>query len=268
MKTTIYTFKTSLKTSVKLAVIADVHNQDVKLIINSLKKQKPDLILIPGDFIYGYAAADDSKILESPNTYELFKECAQMAPVFTSLGNHEWSLTEKDLELLKDMGIILLDNKYVHYKEFCIGGLTSHRVLSYRKKGRIAPTSRFETVFKKRKKHYPDISWLKDFEEEEGYKILLSHHPEDWDYIKDYEIQYVLSGHAHGGQIRFFDLFHRKWRGLFAPSQGWLPKYSEGIFKGEHGYMIVSRGLSNTVEPIPRLFNPKQMIYLVLEKAE
>lgn len=266
MNTTIYTFQTSLPSTYKLAVIADVHNQEVDLIIQSLHNQKPDIILIPGDFLYGYYPANGSKIEESPNTLTLLKECIKLAPIFASLGNHEWCLTDADIQLLKDLGIILLDNEYVHFKDFCIGGLTSHRVLSFRKKGRIAPTSRFDTVFKKKKKHYPDISWLKDFEEEDGYKILLSHHPEDWDYIKDYEIQYILSGHAHGGQFRFFDIFHRKWRGVFAPSQGWFPKYSEGIFKGEHGYMIVSRGLANTVEPIPRLFNPKQMIYLVLQK--
>ena len=62
----------------------------------------------------------------------------------------------------------------------------------------------------------------------------------------------ILSGHAHGGQIRLFG------RGLFAPGQGIFPKYTSGI----HGSMIISRGLSNTGGMIPRLFNRREIVYI------
>jgi predicted MPP superfamily phosphohydrolase len=48
-------------------------------------------------------------------------------------------------------------------------------------------------------------------------------------------------------------------RGLYAPGQGIFPKYTSGI----HANMIISRGLSNTAGFIPRLFNPREIVYIV-----
>ena len=63
----------------------------------------------------------------------------------------------------------------------------------------------------------------------------------------------VLSGHAHGGQVRLFG------RGLYAPGQGLLPRYTEGV---HFRRLAVSRGLSNT-QLVPRLFNPPEIVYLL-----
>ena len=102
-------------------------------------------------------------------------------------------------------------------------------------------------------------AWLQEFEDESGYRILLSHHPEYWSLrepqLCEHPIDLVLSGHAHGGQIRLFN------RGIYAPSQGWMPKYTSGVFEGEHGNMVVSRGLANTAS-VPRLFNEPELVYV------
>ena len=59
-----------------------------------------------------------------------------------------------------------------------------------------------------------DKTELEDFAGEDGYKILLCHHPEYWSLrdpmLRDKRIDLVLSGHAHGGQWRICG------RGLFA----------------------------------------------------
>ena len=99
----------------------------------------------------------------------------------------------------------------------------------------------------------PDLSWLNAVEALPEYKILLSHHPEYYTaYLQDRKINLILSGHAHGGQIRLFG------HGIFAPGQGLLPKYTSGI----HPNLVISRGLSNTAL-VPRLFNPPELVYLV-----
>ena len=100
------------------------------------------------------------------------------------------------------------------------------------------------------------LDWLDGFECQPGYRLLLSHHPEYWHrYLRSRQIDLILSGHAHGGQIRLFG------QGLFSPGQGLLPKYSSGI----HGNMIISRGLSNTGGVVPRLFNPTETVYITCD---
>ena len=41
-----------------------------------------------------------------------------------------------------------------------------------------------------------------------------------------------------------------------------MPKYTCGVFDGEYGKMIISRGLANTVIPVPRGFNPTEVVYV------
>ena len=66
---------------------------------------------------------------------------------------------------------------------------------------------------------------------------------------------------AHGGQWRFFG------RGVFAPGQGLFPKYTSGIYKGEHGKLLVGRGLGDSHKFPPRIFNRTEVIIVTL-KAE
>ena len=101
--------------------------------------------------------------------------------------------------------------------------------------------------------------WLDDFERQPGYKILLCHHPEYVPrYLQNRCIDLIVSGHAHGGQWRYYSRRRQEWRGIYAPGQGLLPKLTEGI----HGNHVISRGLSNNT-PIPRLNNPPELVYIL-----
>ena len=72
------------------------------------------------------------------------------------------------------------------------------------------------------------------------------------------EISLVVSGHAHGGQWRFYDPFKRIWRGVLAPGQGWFPKWTKGVYDER---LVVSAGLSNTTW-IPRINTPTEIVYI------
>ena len=95
------------------------------------------------------------------------------------------------------------------------------------------------------------------FAEKDGYKILLCHYPHYYERcLKDVPVDLVLSGHAHGGQWRIFG------RGVYAPHQGLFPKYTSGIHSGNH---IISRGVVNNAKPIPRFFNPCEVIEIKIK---
>ena len=107
-------------------------------------------------------------------------------------------------------------------------------------------------------RHKPDLSCFSAFAAQPGYKIALSHHPEYWPLLKDENIDLILSGHAHGGQIRMYTPIKREWIGTGAPGQGWWPRWTWGVYESR---LVVSAGLSNTTW-VPRLFNPTEVVYI------
>ena len=161
------------------------------------------------------------------------------APVFYSIGNHERKFREREayLQAVRRSRVTLLDNSCIRFHGVCIGGLTST-------------------------KGAPDADFLERFEKEEGYRLLLCHHPEKYrDYVAGRNIDLTLCGHAHGGQIQLFG------RGLYAPGQGLFPKLTHGLYDG--GKMLVSRGMTNGAKPrIPRINNPCELIIVNLERTD
>ena len=68
----------------------------------------------------------------------------------------------------------------------------------------------------------------------------------------------MLSGHAHGGQVRLPGI-----GGLFAPGQGILPRLTSGVHARGETRLVVSRGLGNSAFPL-RVFNPPEIVTVTL----
>ena len=200
---------------VSIALLADLHEKDYSFLSDLYPV---DLIAVAGDVLYGSAPEDGSSAAE--RAIPFLSACAAKAPTFLSPGNHEWMLDQEDLAMIEKCGAAVLDNRWVSGNGICIGGLSSGIYT----------------------------------EKQPGYKILLSHHPEYWTFLKRRSVDLVLSGHAHGGQIRLFG------HGLFAPGQGWWPELTSGVHDGR---LVISRGLSNTAALVPRLFNPTEIVCLL-----
>lgn len=100
---------------------------------------------------------------------------------------------------------------------------------------------------------------MSKIEEKESYNILLSHRPELISLYSTFDIDLVLSGHAHGGQFRIPFI-----GGLVAPNQGIFPEYTSGKHTGDNTTMIVNRGLGNSIIPI-KLFNRPEIVVLTLK---
>lgn len=215
-----------------IALVADLHGVATGPIIERLQTIRPDVITIVGDVI---EKDNDSY----PVTF--FGECVKIADTFFSLGNHERNITEDDINTISTTGVRILDNTWKKYKEcFCFGGMTSTFVMEWR-----------ETQQTRLKYALPYYKWLDEFQRQNAFRILLDHHPENYDRVtRAKDIDLILSGHAHGGQIRLFG------HGLYAPHQGFFPRYTSGVYENR---LVVSRGLSNP-KPIPRIGNPKEIV--------
>ncbi len=265
---------------IKIAFVSDTHEMNNKELLPLIRSISPDIIAICGDFVYAvdcyskeaYKVDLESRLEHSPNAVELLTECPKIAPTFASFGNHEWMLTNKDIDIIRKTGSVLLDNTYMEIVSgVFIGGLTSEWLTTVRRieSARIEPCNYREyekdsrrTIIEQAEDVY---AWMDEYEKINGYKILLSHHPQHWELLSPKLIErrfdLVLTGHAHGGQIRYYNPFKKRWQGIISPDEGWLPKYTEGIFKGPYGHMVISRGLANTYG-IPRFFNPPEIVII------
>lgn len=282
MQITNYRLKTGISKPIRIAVVADLHNAPTDNLFSNIESNHPDIIIIAGDLVYGrdldkdkdnfIYEPDKPMLLTFPNADDFIHRIPSIAPTFFAYGNHEWLLMPADIDRIKKAGVKILHNTWTKWNEVYIGGLSSPDVTNYwvfqdewRKahptdsRGNLRRSYFYWKTHELRKT--VDASWLTEFESAIGYKILICHHPEYWSMkepkLENHPIDLVIAGHAHGGQIRIEN------RGLYASGQGWLPKYTSGIHNGDYGYMIVSRGLSNTLR-IPRIFNPCEMVYIDL----
>lgn len=215
-----------------IALVADLHGIETSPIIEQLQTIHADVIAIVGDVI---EKDNDSY----PLTF--FRECIKIADTFFSLGNHERKITQDDINAISTTGVRILDNSWQKYKEcYCFGGMTSPFVMEWR-----------ETQKTRLRYALPYYRWMDEFQKQNAFRILLDHHPENYARVtRAKDIDLILSGHAHGGQIRLFG------HGLYAPHQGFFPRYTSGVYENR---LIVSRGLSNP-KPIPRIGNPKEIV--------
>ena len=213
----------------KIALLADIHDRPCRDVLAALAYEKPDIITVAGDLT-------DKPLNPDSQALVVLRKCADIAPVFYSAGNHECMFGEKDRRLVSCAGGVLLNNEFRMCRGIYIGGL--------------------RTGFDGKSKHSsppPETAWLADFEKLGGVKVLICHHPEYYEkYLRNRDIDLILSGHAHGGQMRFFG------RGLFSPSQGFFPAYTKGSYDGR---LVVSAGLANTTF-IPRFNNPRDLVLI------
>lgn len=222
IKTTDYHFNAKAEKNLAFIFVSDLHCCDNDPIIEAIMGYQPDAVLVGGDFIHNAALYKQG--------FEFLRRSSSAFPTICCLGNHEWRFKGDVKHAIRETGAILLDDSHLNFHGIAIGGLTS----AYSKKKKI-----------------PNVEWLEEFSNIDSYKILLCHHPEYYDrYIKGMDIDLILSGHAHGGQWRFFG------RGILAPGQGIFPKYTGGLYDGR---LLVSRGLGNP-HVIPRINNDPEIV--------
>ncbi|MCU5601143.1 metallophosphoesterase [Bacillus wiedmannii] len=231
----------------KILQISDLHNKkfgdNQETLIQKVKSINPDIIAITGDLI-------DSKSYDAEVSLELIRGLVKEYPIYFVTGNHEkWSGKYNDLEKeLKQHRVTVLRNEHVSIQ---IGGQDIHIlgiddpefVTGNRDEGNVVK----DEIIKAKFEMQPDT-----------YNVLLSHRPEFLTEYADEQIDLVLSGHAHGGQVRLPFI-----GGLVAPNQGILPTYTAGLYEKQNTSMVVNRGLGNSIIP-QRIFNRPELVVVQL----
>jgi predicted MPP superfamily phosphohydrolase len=225
-------------------VVSDLHSTvygtDQSPLLDRIAQKKPDLILLTGD-IYDDSAPDAGARL-------LLQGICRTAPVFYVTGNHEY--WRADTQALKDelesFGAAALSDQYA---ELSVRG---NAVIVA---GVDDPDKRYaEPGYRQRDAMRRAFEGLSA---RPGYKILLAHRPERIADYAAYPFDMVVSGHVHGGQARILN-------GLYAPNQGFFPKYAGGLYAYGALTHIVSRGLSFSPK-LPRIGNPPELVFIAVK---
>lgn len=226
----------------KIVHLSDIHfpknRIDPDQLIKETQKADPDVIFLTGDLI------DRSASIEDVPLAELIQSLSQIAPTYSVSGNHETSSRQLDQwnDIMTENGAVLLEND-IHIatlsgEKIAIMGVKDGNQTS------MIPLSE-------------DIKELP--------VLLLAHRPEFFPSYTtdnpDIQPDVTFSGHAHGGQIRLPFI-----GGLFAPGQGFFPKYTSGVYSSSQNAdqkLVVSRGIGNSLFPL-RVNNKPHFIVITL----
>lgn len=175
----------------KIVHFTDIHytrvitNTRVKELVEEINLINPDIVFFTGDLIDTDSTPNESN---KQKLIKFLKDINTVYGKYAVIGNHDY---DNHLDLVKEIynasGFILLENNYdIIYNnndKIFIGGLN---------------TSSF---------NLQDIDkTMEYFKENEdiNYKIILSHEPDYADTVvsKYPNINLILAGHSHGGQVR------------------------------------------------------------------
>lgn len=227
----------------KIIQISDFHNNTssklTKKIVEQIKNQKPNIIVITGDLI-------DSTKTNVDIAIDMIKEIIEIAPIYYVTGNHEARTNEYDnlKSQMIELGVKILENEaqeiQLNNSTINILGINDP---SFYKESDILDS-------KIVKNNMENIQYNED-----NFTILLSHRPEVFKIYVEKNIDLVFTGHAHGGQIRLPFI-----GGIIAPNQGTFPEYTDGIYREKDTTMVVSRGIGNSIIPFRVNNRPELMI--------
>lgn len=231
----------------KIAHLSDFHNTKLKRLHvdlkNKLEEEKPDIIVITGDLI-------DSNRTNVNLAMSFIDSIKDITDIYYIPGNHE-SRVKEYAELKKRLiasGIHVLEKDSIE--------LDNGIILSGVKDPAFLRTKNNTHLKRILEKEVDELNL-----DTSKYNILLSHRPEGASIYAQRDIDLVLAGHAHGGQIRVFG------QGLFAPGQGVFPRYTAGLHDMQGTKLIISRGIGNSEFPF-RINNRPELIMINLQRGE
>lgn len=238
-----------LTAEVRLAVVTDFHSSDnADDVVAMVTSCAPDAVLMVGDMF-----DDDIANRPTERTLSLMRQLSAQYPCYYVSGNHEAWTGEMDAlyQQTEEAGVTVLR--------------MSSGVLTVRGQ-RIALCGipdPYEMVFSGAPDTEEQLRQALEDVDSADFTVLLAHRPELLAKYAQFPLDLVVSGHAHGGQVRIPGVLN----GLYAPNQGWFPKLAGGAYTQDGTTLIVSRGLAVRTR-LPRIFNRPEVVLVRCVPAE
>lgn len=236
----------------KIALITDFHNcNNYAEVAEKVRNTSPDIICIAGDLV-------SMNTSDYSNTKNLINRLMNIAQVYYSYGNHEYynaTYHECDeppvKEELEGSGVIFLNNSIRTIKKD--GAMIN--LIGY---GDSVHADGDGAFWQYAEPFMKEISRSID---KNVLSVLLLHRAQYFDEVSQYPFDLVLGGHMHGGQVGIKPI-----QSLILKRHVLTDKYSKGAYFENGHELIISSGCTNN-DGI-RLFNPPEVVSIVLKRAE
>lgn len=193
--------------------IGKCSKERLQKIVKLINMQNPDLVLLGGDYIKGYTG--DSSLDIKIQAKELAKI---NAPKISVLGNHDCRYDREAVkEALEEVGITVLVNSNSCYNGLWIAGVDDKQV------------------------GFPDVK--EALKGTSTPRILLTHTPDIYYDVKD-DVDLILAGHTHGGQVAF------PFIGAPCVPSEYGSKFAERVIEETQNKMIITKGLGTSILPV------------------
>lgn len=200
----------------KVFFISDIHKRLIsQALLAEVKELQPDLVIIGGDICERGVSLSKIK-----SNIQLLVE---IGPTYFVWGNNDYEVDYRKLDiLLRDNHVNVLDNTATSFET------ESDTLVLIGVDDTSIGRARLDLAIKDAAK---------------GFRILVSHNPDIIDQVEpQHNIQLILSGHTHGGQIRLF---------------GWGLREKGGLKNRKGIPIFISNGYGTTTLPL-RLGAPSE----------
>ena len=250
------TFK-NLPTKLKgttITLVSDIHSgpymsyETMKEYVGVINSLRSDIILIPGDM----TSSDKAEI----NPFiRAFRDLEAQHGIYATLGNHDY-LSQPDYisdAVYSDTPIIMMRNDAIEIikngEKLCLLGMEDTKESMV--EDREVLNGYLDTTISKAKYHFDSY--------DSTSKILLCHKPYFFRDIASKEMDLVLSGHTHGGQVVL-----AKYGKFNLSLASTVSEYVSGLYEANGSQMYVSRGIGSSTLPI-RLNCPPEITQITLQ---
>ncbi|MBQ9244818.1 metallophosphoesterase [bacterium] len=230
-----YKIKDAELKGLKIVFVSDFHlkkyqTKRFKKIINLINEQNADIVLSGGDYV---ALHNIDKTLSVETIAEGLSKIKSKYGFYTVLGNHDAGKAETDI--LKA------------FEKYSIKTLINNNVIV-----NIGSENLYIAGVRDIQTGRPNI--FKALANTGNPVIFLTHNPDIYTVIPN-NVNLILAGHTHGGQVRLPFL-----GGIIVPSK-YKNKYALGLIEEDNKKMLVTKGIGTSVLNVR--FNCKPEIVVI-----
>ncbi len=229
-----------------VAVVSDIHAgapyiglEKIDRMVAMIQKQKPDLVLLPGDFVIQEVLG--GSFIAPEQLAQHLKPLLVQTKVYAVLGNHDaWLDSARVQTALENVGITVLEDRAApitkNQCQFWLLGLSDYT------EGRLEYQQAFAMV-------------------PAGSPVLaVTHNPDIFPDIKN-PFALMIAGHTHGGQV-WLPFLGR----AVVPSK-YGQRYAIGHIEENNRHLFVTPGIGTSILPV-RFGVPPEISYLQLRSKQ